>query len=73
MNEFDRNNYELWKWGIFYYNPKDPNIMVEKGNGLGWTFNFGHNVSFVVMGVIALVIIGGVLVNAGVLKVLGAG
>jgi len=68
MNEFDKNNYELWKWGIFYYNPQDANIMVEKRNGLGWTFNFGHKVSFVVMGVIMLAIIGGVLVNAGVLK-----
>ncbi|WP_183575395.1 DUF5808 domain-containing protein [Mucilaginibacter sp. X5P1] len=68
MNEFDKNNYELWKWGIFYYNPNDPNVMVEKRSGLGWTFNFGHNVSLIIMGVILLTIIGTLLLSFGILK-----
>jgi uncharacterized membrane protein len=31
-----------WKWGLFYYNPDDPALFVEKRSGLGWTVNFGH-------------------------------
>jgi uncharacterized membrane protein len=68
MNEFDKNNFELWKWGIFYYNPKDSNLVVSKRNGLGWTFNFAHKVSFVVMGLIFVLIIGEILVSLGVIK-----
>jgi uncharacterized membrane protein len=31
-----------WKGGVFYYNPDDPALLVEKRSGLGWTVNFGH-------------------------------
>ncbi|SRR6266566_316999 len=31
-----------WKGGLFYYNPDDPALFVEKRSGLGWTMNFGH-------------------------------
>jgi uncharacterized membrane protein len=31
-----------WKGGVFYYNPDDPALFVEKRYGLGWTVNFGH-------------------------------
>jgi uncharacterized membrane protein len=31
-----------WKGGLFYYNPDDPALFVEKRSGLGWTLNFGH-------------------------------
>lgn len=68
MNEFDRDNYELWKWGLIYYNPKDPNLLVAKRNGLGWTFNFGHKVSFVVLGLIIIIIVGNLLFSLGIIK-----
>ncbi|UOK43807.1 MULTISPECIES: DUF5808 domain-containing protein [Flavobacterium] len=36
----DPNN---WKWGIFYYNPKDPRVMVPKKiEWMGWTINFAN-------------------------------
>lgn len=36
----DPNN---WKWGIFYYNPKDPRGMVPKKiEWMGWTINFAN-------------------------------
>lgn len=57
MNEFDKNNPELYKLGIFYYNPKDPNLIVEKRNGLGWTFNFGHSISIWTFALILAIII----------------
>lgn len=31
---------EFYKWGMFYYNPDNPAVMVEKRMGMGWTFNF---------------------------------
>lgn len=68
MNEFDKGNYQLWKWGIFYYNPQDPDLMVPKRNGLGLTFNFGHKVSFVVLGLIIAIIAGDLLFSLGVIK-----
>jgi len=36
------------KWGMFYYNPKDPNMMVHRD--LNSTFNMAHRGSWVVMG-----------------------
>jgi uncharacterized membrane protein len=68
MNEFDKDNYELWKWGIFYYNPKDSKLIVAKRNGLGWTLNFGHKVSFVVIGLILTIVVGNLLFSFGVIK-----
>jgi uncharacterized membrane protein len=29
-------------YGFFYNNPDDPNPLVPKRYGLGWTINFGH-------------------------------
>jgi uncharacterized membrane protein len=34
----DRN----WIAGLIYYNPDDPNLIVPKRLGYGWTINFGH-------------------------------
>jgi uncharacterized membrane protein len=31
-----------WKWGLIYYNPDDPALIVEKRYGLGYTFNFAN-------------------------------
>ncbi|HUY77432.1 MAG TPA: DUF5808 domain-containing protein [Ktedonobacterales bacterium] len=37
----DRMADRYWKWGIFYVNPDDPSIMVERRFGMGYTVNFG--------------------------------
>jgi uncharacterized membrane protein len=40
----DPNNY---KWKSFYFNRKDPRILVPKRlRILGWTFNFAHKESY---------------------------
>ena len=31
-----------WRWKLFYFNPRDPAILVEKRFGIGWTINFGN-------------------------------
>lgn len=48
---------ENWK-GPFYYNRKDPRLIVPKFNPmLGWTFNFASPYSFLALIAIALIII----------------
>ncbi|WP_321471269.1 DUF1648 domain-containing protein [uncultured Paludibaculum sp.] len=49
---------ECWKLGAFYYNPADPAILVEKRTGPGFTLNFGHRLSWLVMaGVLGVLLI----------------
>ncbi|MCR5624551.1 MAG: DUF5808 domain-containing protein [Lachnospiraceae bacterium] len=43
-----------WKYGMFYYNPNDPRLNVEKRAGLGATVNMAHPVGKVLLGVMAL-------------------
>ena len=38
----DRTADEHWHWGLFYFNPADPALMVEKRMGIGYTLNFGN-------------------------------
>lgn len=45
-----------WKWGVFYYNPEDPDLVVPKRTGLGYTLNFGHRASWWILMVLAAVI-----------------
>jgi uncharacterized membrane protein len=45
----DRTPDAAWKWGLFYYNPDDPALIVEKRFGLGYTVNFGNGWSWVLM------------------------
>ena len=40
--EIDRKDDGYWKLGLFYYNPQDPAMLVEKRFGIGWTINFGN-------------------------------
>jgi uncharacterized membrane protein len=52
----DRTPDDCWKWGVFYYNPNDPALWVEKRFGLGWTLNLANVRSFMVLGAILLFI-----------------
>lgn len=41
-----RNDPANWKWGVFYYNKKDPRLMPPKQNpALGVTVNFANKKS----------------------------
>ena len=46
---------DCWKWGMFYSNPNDASILVEKRFGMGYTLNFGHWQSWVILGVTLIV------------------
>jgi len=39
-----------WRGGIFYVNPDDPSIFVEKRFGIGYTLNFARPVSWLILG-----------------------
>ncbi|MGQ1947898.1 hypothetical protein ACT3CD_12450 [Geofilum sp. OHC36d9] len=50
-------NPDNWK-GIFYYNRKDPRLMVPKYySKFGWTFNFASPYSYILILSIVLIII----------------
>jgi uncharacterized membrane protein len=51
-SEGDGTPDERWIGGIFYANPQDPALFVEKRMGIGWTLNFGRPGSwFIVVGI----------------------
>lgn len=52
----DRTPDTSWKLGIFYFNPADPSIFVEKRFGIGYTFNFGNRWSWAVLGALMMAI-----------------
>ncbi len=45
----DRTPDACWKWGLFYFNPADPAILIEKRFGIGYTLNFGNRWTWVVL------------------------
>ncbi len=53
-NVSDRTPDACWKWGMIYYNPDDPALMVEKRFGIGWTLNFAHRGARILMALIFL-------------------
>jgi uncharacterized membrane protein len=40
---------DAWRWGLIYYNPDDPALIVEKRIGIGYTLNFGNRWSWALM------------------------
>lgn len=51
----DRDHDEYWKLGQFYFNKNDPSIFLEKRFGIGWTNNWAHPVSWlIIIGIIIL-------------------
>jgi uncharacterized membrane protein len=45
----DRTADRYWRLGIFYVNRDDPALFVERRFGLGYTLNFGHAVSWLIL------------------------
>lgn len=48
----DDKNKNHWKLGIFYFNPNNKSIFVPKRLGLGWTINFAHPFSWIIIFII---------------------
>ena len=55
MNNKPEKN--LYKWGIFYFNPNDENLIAPKSNSvLGWTLNFAKPLAYVFLLILLLVV-----------------
>ncbi|RNL52550.1 DUF5808 domain-containing protein [Pedobacter jejuensis] len=51
--DFQHDNPENWKWGVFYSNRKDSRFIVPKQiEALGWTLNFAHPISYILIALI---------------------
>ncbi|UOQ86791.1 DUF1648 domain-containing protein [Gracilibacillus salinarum] len=51
---YDDDHY--WKAGLFYFNPNDKSIFVEKRFGIGWSINFANPVGYLLV-IVPVVII----------------
>jgi uncharacterized membrane protein len=47
-----------WKLGLFYFNPDDPALFVEKRIGIGYTINFAHASGWIIMALMLVVPLG---------------
>lgn len=52
-----------WVGGLFYFNPEDPAVFVEKRIGIGYDLNFGNPRSWVFLGAIVLLPLALVLIT----------
>ncbi len=50
----DRTPDKYWKLGLFYFNPEDSAVFIEKRFGLGYTFNFARPVTWIIMGLLLM-------------------
>src|SRR5690625_2576462 len=53
----DRDDDQYWKLGQFYFNKNDPAIFLEKRFGIGWTNNWAHPLSWLMILAIILIAI----------------
>ena len=60
----DRTSDACWKWGLIYFNPADPSILIEKRFGIGYAINLGNRWAWVVLALLlALCLLGLALSN----------
>ena len=66
-NEFEEDDDDYWVYGLFYYNPKDARLNIEKRVGVGSTINMAHPMGKLISVIVVLVLIGtfGALIYAG--------
>jgi uncharacterized membrane protein len=62
----DRDDDRFWKAGLFYVNRDDPALMVGARFGVGWTFNFGNRIAWLIVAVIVATPLGLVLIALAV-------
>src|SRR5699024_8942145 len=49
LEQMDRDQDKYWKLGQLYVNKNDPSIFVEKRFGVGWTNNWAHPISWLLL------------------------
>jgi uncharacterized membrane protein len=48
----DRTADRYWKAGLFYVNPNDPALLIEKRFGIGYTLNLGHRWTWLLLAIL---------------------
>ena len=48
----NRDDDRYWKLGQFYFNREDPALFLEKRFGIGWTSNWAHPLSWIILAAI---------------------
>ncbi len=51
----DRTADARWRWGIFYVDPDDPAVFVEKRFGIGYTLNLGNRRAWMILALLVIV------------------
>jgi uncharacterized membrane protein len=62
----DRTADARWIGGLFYFNPTDLTLLVEKRMGIGWTLNFGNPWSWLPLIGIAIIVVIGPMMARGI-------
>jgi len=53
-----KTNQDNYKWGFLYFDPKDKRVILPKVNAaLGWTFNFGSPITYIIIVAFILLLI----------------
>ena len=53
-----KTDQEKYKWGFLYFDPKDRRVILPKVNPtLGWTFNFGNPITYLIIVAFVLLLI----------------
>lgn len=55
--EEKEQDFNPWKWGIFYYDPADRRWFLPKKNGLGHTLNFARPGAVILFACLTVVVI----------------
>ena len=52
-----------WRFAVFYFDRNDPRVWAPKRTNLGWTLNFAHTASWLILGalLLSLAVIAGVV------------
>lgn len=64
-----RDDDRHWKLGIFYFNPDDTALFVEKRMGVGWTFNWGKPMAWIIIIALLLTIAVFSIINSTALNI----
>ena len=52
------DNDHLYKWGVMYYNPEDPAVLVDKRFGTGMSFNYARWQAKVFLSLVVIILVG---------------
>lgn len=61
-NLINRDDDDNYIWGMFYYNPNDRELWVEKRAGIGWTINMARSGAKIFMSFVGLFLIGALVI-----------